>query len=184
MCLPLGRHRVASTHRTDGPGGEGQGEIGEPVPRDVRFELTEKGFDFLGYKTLQKLLGSIGKSSFGQHETQREETGVEASLSSKPYEFGDVMNLDVTSTIVSALVREGTLDVPMNLEYSDLWVYQSDYRSSCATVVMLDCSHSMILYGEDRFTPAKKVALALDHLIRTGAQALFEQWNRPRRQNH
>lgn len=149
------------------PGGEGQGEIGEAVPRDVRFELTEKGFDFLGYKTLQKLLGSIGKSSFGQHETQREESGVEASLSSKPYEFGDVMNLDVTSTIVSALVREGTLDVPMNLEYSDLWVYQSDYRSSCATVVMLDCSHSMILYGEDRFTPAKKVALALAHLIRT-----------------
>jgi Ca-activated chloride channel family protein len=123
--------------------------------------------DFLGYKTLQKLLGSMGKSSIGRHETNEQETGVEASLSSKPYEFGDVMNLDVTSTIVSALAREGTLDVPMNLEYSDLWVYQQDYRSSCATVVMLDCSHSMILYGEDRFTPAKKVALALAHLIRT-----------------
>ncbi len=150
------------------PGGEGgQGEVGEPMPRNIRFEFTEKGFDFLGYKTLQKLLGSIGKSAIGRHETAREETGVEASLSSKPYEFGDVMNLDVTSTIVSALVREGTLAVPMNLEYSDLWVYQSDYRSSCATVVMLDCSHSMILYGEDRFTPAKKVALALAHLIRT-----------------
>jgi Ca-activated chloride channel family protein len=149
------------------PGGEGQGEIGEPVPRNIKFEVTEKGLDFLGYKTLSKLLGSLGKSSMGRHETAREETGVEASLSSKPYEFGDVMNLDVTSTIVSALVREGTLDVPMNLEYSDLWVYQQDLRSSCATVVMLDCSHSMILYGEDRFTPAKKVALALAHLIRT-----------------
>ncbi|HEV2826745.1 MAG TPA: VWA domain-containing protein, partial [Pyrinomonadaceae bacterium] len=54
-----------------------------------------------------------------------------------------------------------------NLEYSDLHVHQCDYQSSCATVVMLDCSHSMILYGEDRFTPAKKVALALAHLIRT-----------------
>jgi len=151
------------------PGGEGQGEIGEPVPRNmnIKFEVTEKGLDFLGYKTLTKLLSSLGKSSMGRHETAREETGVEASLSSKPYEFGDVMNLDVTSTIVSALVREGTLDVPMNLEYSDLWVYQQDFRSSCATVVMLDCSHSMILYGEDRFTPAKKVALALAHLIRT-----------------
>ncbi|MDI1242988.1 MAG: VWA domain-containing protein [bacterium] len=150
------------------PGGKGgQGEVGEAMPRNIKFELTEKGFDFLGYKTLQNLLGSIGKSSIGRHETNQQETGVEASLSSKPYEFGDVMNLDVTSTIVSALVREGSLDVPMNLEYSDLWVYQSDYRSSCATVVMLDCSHSMILYGEDRFTPAKKVALALAHLIRT-----------------
>ena len=55
----------------------------------------------------------------------------------------------------------------MDLEYSDLMVRQAEYRSSCATVLMLDCSHSMILYGEDRFTPAKKVALALTHLIRT-----------------
>jgi Ca-activated chloride channel family protein len=59
------------------------------------------------------------------------------------------------------------LKVPLNLEYSDLYVHQCDYQSSCATVVMLDCSHSMILYGEDRFTPAKKVALAMSHLIRT-----------------
>ena len=62
--------------------------------------------------------------------------------------------------------REG-LTLPLNLEYSDLHVHQSEYQSSCATVLMLDCSHSMILYGEDRFTPAKKVALALAHLIRT-----------------
>jgi Ca-activated chloride channel homolog len=59
------------------------------------------------------------------------------------------------------------LKVPLNLEYRDLHVHQCDYQSSCATVVMLDCSHSMILYGEDRFTPAKKVALAMSHLIRT-----------------
>src|SRR2546425_11116634 len=57
--------------------------------------------------------------------------------------------------------------VPLNLEYQDLHVYQCDYHSSCATAVMLDCSHSMILYGEDRFTPAKRVAMALSHLIRT-----------------
>ena len=149
------------------PGGEGKGEIGQPVPRNVKFEVTAKGLDFLGYKTLTKLLGSLGKGAIGRHETNQQETGVEATLSSKPYEFGDVMNLDVTSTLVSALAREHKLDVPMNLEYSDLWVYQQDHRASCATVVMLDCSHSMILYGEDRFTPAKKVALALAHLIRT-----------------
>ncbi|HQU92502.1 MAG TPA: VWA domain-containing protein, partial [Pyrinomonadaceae bacterium] len=149
------------------PGGEGKGEIGHPVPRNVKFEVTSKGLDFLGYKTLTKLLGSLGKGAIGRHETNQQETGVEATLSSKPYEFGDVMNLDVTSTLVNALAREHKLDVPMNLEYSDLWVYQQDHRASCATVVMLDCSHSMILYGEDRFTPAKKVALALAHLIRT-----------------
>ena len=85
---------------------------------------------------------------------------------SKPYEFGDVLNLDVPATLTNAIAREG-LGVPINIEYSDLMVSQSEYRSSAATVLMLDCSHSMILYGEDRFTPAKKVALALTHLIRT-----------------
>jgi len=146
--------------------GQGQGEIGKPMPRDVRFQVTEKGLDFLGYKTLQKLLGSMGKSSIGRHETPHLDTGVEAALSSKQYEFGDTINLDVNATLLSAITREG-LGVPLNLEYKDLYVHQQDYTSSCATVVMLDCSHSMILYGEDRFTPAKKVALALAHLIRT-----------------
>ena len=144
----------------------GQGEVGEPMPRNIKFEVTEKGLDFLGYKTLQKLLGSLGKSSIGRHETHYLDTGVEAALSSKQYEFGDTINLDVNATLLSAIKREG-LSVPLNLEYSDLYVHQQDYNSSCATVVMLDCSHSMILYGEDRFTPAKKVALALAHLIRT-----------------
>ncbi|GAC1446139.1 MAG: VWA domain-containing protein [Pyrinomonadaceae bacterium] len=144
----------------------GQGEIGEPSPRNVKFEVTEKGLDFLGYKTLRSLLGSLGKSSIGRHDTQDLSTGVEAAQASKPYEFGDTINLDVNATLLSAIQREG-LKVPLNLEYSDLHVHQCDYQSSCATIVMLDCSHSMILYGEDRFTPAKKVALALAHLIRT-----------------
>src|SRR5688500_7133023 len=146
--------------------GGGQGEVSEPLPRNIKFEVTEKGLDFLGYKTLQKLLGSMGKSSIGRHETPHLDTGVEAALSSKEYEFGDTINLDVNATLMSAIAREGS-GVPLNLEYSDLYVRQQDYSSSCATVVMLDCSHSMILYGEDRFTPAKKVALALAHLIRT-----------------
>ena len=148
------------------PGQGGFGETGEPLPRDIRFKLTEKGLDFLGYKTLRELLGSIGKSSTGRHDTNHLDTGVEASLSAKQYEFGDTINLDVNRTLLSAIGREG-LGVPLNLEYSDLYVRQQDYQSSCATVVMLDCSHSMILYGEDRFTPAKKVTLALAHLIRT-----------------
>ncbi|HEV7375993.1 MAG TPA: VWA domain-containing protein [Pyrinomonadaceae bacterium] len=144
----------------------GPGEVSEELPRDVHFEVTEKGLDFLGYKTLRNLLGSLGKSSIGRHDTQHLSTGIEAAQASKPYEFGDTVNLDVNTTLLSAIQREG-LGVPLNLEYKDLHVHQCDYQSSCATVVMLDCSHSMILYGEDRFTPAKKVALALAHLIRT-----------------
>jgi Ca-activated chloride channel homolog len=132
----------------------------------VRFEVTDKSLDFLGYKTLRDLLGSLGKSSFGRHDTRHYATGIEASGASKAYEFGDVLNLDTTATLSSAIAREG-IQLPLNLEYSDLQVYQCEYQSSCATVVMLDCSHSMILYGEDRFTPAKKVAMALSHLIRT-----------------
>ncbi len=147
-------------------GGPANPEVSEPLPRNVKFEVTEKGLDFLGYKTLRNLLGSFGKSSVGRHDTAHLSTGVEAAAASKRYEFGDTINLDVNTTLLSAIQREG-LKVPLNLEYSDLHVHQCDYQSSCATVVMLDCSHSMILYGEDRFTPAKKVALALAHLIRT-----------------
>src|SRR6266566_4543453 len=146
--------------------GMGRPEVSEPLPRNVKFEVTEKSLDFLGYKTLRNLLGSLGKSSVGRHDTLHLATGVEAEAASKPYEFGDTINLDVNTTLLSAIRREG-LTVPLNLEYQDLHVHQCDYQSSCATVVMLDCSHSMILYGEDRFTPAKKVALALAHLIRT-----------------
>jgi Ca-activated chloride channel family protein len=132
----------------------------------VKFELTDKALDFLGFKTLKDLLGSLGKSSFGRHDTRELATGVEAHGSSRQYEFGDTMNLDVNATLLSAIQREG-LRVPIDLDYRDLQVRQCEYQSSCATVLMLDCSHSMILYGEDRFTPAKKVALALTHLIRT-----------------
>src|SRR6059058_1924148 len=159
-------HEEQTEQRRDMRGGNGEGRIEEPLPRNVKFEVTEKGLDFLGYKTLRNLLGSLGKSSMGRHDTMYLATGVEAEAASKPYEFGDTINLDVNTTLLSAIQREG-LSVPLNLEYKDLHVHQCDYQSSCATVVMLDCSHSMILYGEDRFTPAKKVALALSHLIRT-----------------
>jgi Ca-activated chloride channel homolog len=133
---------------------------------ELRFEVTDKAIDFLGFKTLKDLLGSLGKSSFGAHDTRDLATGIDASGGAKCYEFGDTLNLDVSATLFSAMQREG-LTLPLNLEYEDLYVHQSEYQSSCATVLMLDCSHSMILYGEDRFTPAKKVALALSHLIRT-----------------
>src|SRR5437867_1527288 len=175
--LTLHEEPLTAEQRPEMMGGNGQGRIEEPLPRNIKFEVTEKGLDFLGYKTLRNLLGSLGKSSMGRHDTSHLATGVEAESASKPYEFGDTINLDVNTTLLSAMQRAlrdetehagGARTVfPLNLEYQDLHVHQCDYQSSCATVVMLDCSHSMILYGEDRFTPAKKVALALGHLIRT-----------------
>jgi Ca-activated chloride channel homolog len=141
------------------------GQTGD-AQQQAKFEITDKSIDFLGYKALRDLLGSLGKSSFGRHDTRDMATGIETSGAAKLYEFGDTLNLDITATLSSAIHREG-LKLPLNIEYSDLQVHQCEYQSSCATVLMLDCSHSMILYGEDRFTPAKKVAMALSQLIRT-----------------
>jgi Ca-activated chloride channel family protein len=142
--------------------GSGQGQAESRI--DIK--VTDKSVDFLGFKTLKDLLGSLGRASFGAHDTRDMSTGVETSGAAKKYEFGDMLNLDIGQTLFSAMQREG-VKLPLDLEYDDLYVHQTEYQSSCATVMMLDCSHSMILYGEDRFTPAKKVALALAHLIRT-----------------
>jgi Ca-activated chloride channel homolog len=159
---------------------EGGGQ-GEDNNEQVKFEVTDKALDFLGYKALRDLMGSLGHSSAGRHDTRDLSTGIEASGAPKPYEFGDTMNLDATATILNAVQRlsrssdvHGPKDRPLVTEgegieiaYEDLMVAQGEYQSSCATVLMLDCSHSMILYGEDRFTPAKRVAMALAHLLRT-----------------
>jgi len=143
-----------------------RGRAGRDEPSRVRFEITDKTIDFLGFRALKDLMGSLGKSSLGRHDTRDLATGVEATAASKPYEFGDTINLDIAATLFSAVRRTGP-GLPIELDYSDLRVHQCDYQSSCATVILLDCSHSMILYGEDRFTPAKRVSLALSHLIRT-----------------
>ncbi len=153
---------------TPPPQSSARGQVGQPQGRDTeaRFEITDKTIDFLGFKTLQDLLGSLGRSSFGRHSTRDLATGIEASGVSRQYEFGDTLNMDVSETLFNAVRRDGA-KVPIEITYSDLMVHQCEYHSSCATVVLLDCSHSMILYGEDRFTPAKRVAMALSHLIRT-----------------
>jgi len=173
----------AEQQRRNEPGvGGGFGQDSGPVT----FEVTDKSLDFLGFRALRDLLGSLGHASTGRHDTHHVATGVETSGAPKPYEFGDTLNLDPSATILNAVQRvararaEGREDRPkapptgdvttasgIEVEYEDLMVQQGEYHSSCATVIMLDCSHSMILYGEDRFTPAKRVALALSHLIRT-----------------
>lgn len=146
--------------------GTGGGAGPDADPGRATFELTDKAIDFLGYRTLRDVLGGAGRSSLGSHETSYTTTGVETIGESKRYEFGDTLNLDVAATLGNA-ARHGLEGGRLQLEEDDLQVLQSEYFSSAATVVMLDCSHSMILYGEDRFTPAKQVALALAHLIRT-----------------
>ena len=140
------------------------GAVGQASGPDgtTRFEVTDKALDFLGYRALRDLLGSIGRSSVGRHDTRELATGIEAGGPPRPYEFGDTMNLDASATILNAVRRGAGLDV----DHEDLMVTQGDYQSSCATVLLLDCSHSMVLYGEDRFTPAKRVALALTNLIK------------------
>jgi Ca-activated chloride channel family protein len=151
----------------------------QPPMAPARFEVTDKALDFLGYRALRDLLGSLGKSSFGRHDTREQATGIETTGAPKRYEFGDTLNLDPASTLLNAFQREARTRhehaVPstghpargrINVTYEDLMVVQGEYQSSCATVLMLDCSHSMILYGEDRFTPAKRVALALAQLIK------------------
>ncbi|HJZ77181.1 MAG TPA: VWA domain-containing protein [Vicinamibacterales bacterium] len=184
-----------------------QGRTGGRGPDQppVTFEVTDKTLDFLGYRALRDLLGSLGKSSYGRHDTREQATGVETTGAPKPYEFGDTLNLDPASTLLNAVQREArearesavaslkssveslkslvpespspqvtesrSPQVPsprrIHVTHEDLMVVQGEYQSSCATVLMLDCSHSMILYGEDRFTPAKRVALALAQLIKT-----------------
>ena len=160
--------RAAQEARERGSGGVGDAN-------NARFEITDKSLDFLGYRALRDLLGSIGKSSIGRHDTREMATGIEASGAPKPYEFGDTLNIDAAGTILNAVRRQSqesargaqsATGVGLDVDYEDLMVIQGEYQSSCATVVMLDCSHSMILYGEDRFTPAKRVALALSNLIR------------------
>jgi Ca-activated chloride channel family protein len=152
-------------HEREEREGPGRGMGGRES--QIRFEITDKSLDFLGYRALRDLLGSMGKSSIGRHDTREMATGVEASGAPKPYEFGDTMNLDASGTILNAVRRQQHVGRSViDVEYEDLMVVQGEYQSSCATVLMLDCSHSMILYGEDRFTPAKRVALALANLIR------------------
>ncbi|HZT76136.1 MAG TPA: VWA domain-containing protein [Vicinamibacterales bacterium] len=149
---------------------QGRGGGAGPDQPPVTFEVTDKALDFLGYRALRDLLGSLGKSSFGRHDTREQATGVEAMAAPKPYEFGDTLNLAPAATLLNAVQRQhsrGESTSRIHVTHEDLMVEQGEYQSSCATVLMLDCSHSMILYGEDRFTPAKRVALALAQLIKT-----------------
>jgi len=130
-------------------------------------EPTAKALQFLRMQALQEIFRTLRKSDLGTHETVHSGEGIEWLPETRPYTFGDQLSLiDPTETLTNALLRT-TDPSDLQLHYEDLRVHETEHLTSCATVLLLDVSHSMILYGEDRITPAKQVALALAELIRT-----------------
>lgn len=126
--------------------------------------LTTKGIQRIRQDALREIFTSLKKGAIGYHETPQTGTGVERLSETKKWTFGDIpTNIDLTSTLTNAFKRDGIDD--FTLKEEDLEVYETEHMTSCATILMLDISHSMILYGEDRITPAKQVALALAELI-------------------
>jgi hypothetical protein len=116
---------------------EGRGSLAHAASRDVQFNLTDKGIDFLGYRTLRNLLGSLGKSSVGAHDTPYLATGIESDGWSKQYEFGDVLNLDVNETLKASLTRTGHIGVP--LEAPDITVTVNPVELMSEQICQVGC---------------------------------------------
>lgn len=126
--------------------------------------ITTKGIQRIRQDALREIFTSLKKGGIGYHETPQTGTGVERLSETKKWTFGDMpTNIDLTSTLTNAFKRDGIDD--FSLKEEDLEVYETEHMTSCATVLMLDISHSMVLYGEDRITPAKQVSLALVELV-------------------
>jgi len=126
--------------------------------------LTTKGVQRIRQDALREIFTSLKKGGAGTHETPYTGKGVDRLSETKKWAIGDAANnIDLTSTLTNAFKRGGIDD--FTLKEEDLEVYETEHTTSCATILMLDISHSMVLYGEDRITPAKQVALALAELI-------------------
>jgi Ca-activated chloride channel homolog len=133
---------------------------------DSNLTITAKGNQRIRKDALDEIFGGMQKSQMGMHETPHLGLGVERLSETKNFKFGDVpSNIDLTSTLTNAYRRSGINEFSLHEE--DVEVFETEHTSSAATVLMLDISHSMVLYGEDRITPAKQVALALCELIQT-----------------
>ncbi len=116
---------------------------------------------------LDEIFGGLQKSMTGSHSVNKAGQGSERLTETRQYQFGDdPMSIDSIRSIQNAMKHTDPADRIMITE-EDLEVFETEHNSGCATVVMIDISHSMVLYGEDRITPAKKVALALTELILT-----------------
>lgn len=117
-------------------------------------------------KALEDIFGQLKKTRRGNHNTKQTGRGDEATAELRPFEFGDALdNLAISESLRNAQINNGIEEFKLTQE--DLEVHESFYQSQMSTVLMIDISHSMILYGEDRITPAKKVAMALSELITT-----------------
>jgi Ca-activated chloride channel family protein len=146
-------------------------EAARTVVRDERGELVvgPKGEQALRTDALHTLFARLRKDGAGDHRVPHAGAGGEPLPETRAWRFGDPAHLvDGMSTLRNAMRRTGVVGVErLGIEEGDIEVYETEHRSSCATVLLVDVSHSMILYGEDRITPAKRVALALSELIRT-----------------
>jgi len=129
------------------------------------WELTTKAVKRIAQKALKDICSSLHKDSFGAHETHRAGLGELLPDQPKPYEFGDPMRVDLKTTFMSAMLRRKSIGTPIKIDPGDFMVSSTEYRSTTATALLLDMSLSMVREG--RFAAAKKVAVALDQLIKT-----------------
>lgn len=130
------------------------------------FEITGKSEQTIRKRSLEEIFGKLKKTRKGNHATQKPGQGDEINPDTRPFQFGDMLEqIDFTESIRNAQINHGIQD--FNMQENDLHIRETDFSTQSSTVLMIDISHSMILYGEDRITPAKKVAMALSELIQT-----------------
>ena len=128
--------------------------------------ITPKTEQGIRKKSLEEIFGKLKKTKQGNHITFKPGTGDEINPETRPFQFGDQLEqIDFTESIRNAQINHGIES--FNMQEDDLKIRETDFRAQTSTVLMIDISHSMILYGEDRITPAKKVAMALSELITT-----------------
>lgn len=131
-----------------------------------RFKITGKSEQTIRKRSLDQVFGKLKKTRQGNHQTFKTGQGDEINPETRPFEFGDALeSIDFTGSIRNAYVNHGVDSFSMKED--DLEIHETDFKTQTSTVLMIDISHSMILYGEDRITPAKKVAMALSELITT-----------------
>lgn len=130
------------------------------------FQITSKSEQSIRKRSLDEIFGKLKKSKQGNHHTFRSGQGDELNPETRPYEFGDALEaIDYTGSLKNSFINHGIDRLTMGQD--DLEIHEMDFKTQTSTVLMIDISHSMILYGEDRITPAKRVAMALSELITT-----------------
>lgn len=130
------------------------------------YQITSKSEQTIRKRSLDEIFGKLKKTRQGNHHTFKSGQGDEMNPETRPYEFGDALDaIDYTGSLKNSFINHGVDQLQMHQD--DLEIHEMDYKTQTSTVLMIDISHSMILYGEDRITPAKKVAMALSELITT-----------------